>query len=348
MSRPGMTLHDAAALTSGRLVGDGNVFFRGIAPMDSAGPDQLAFLANRRYARDLSECRGAALLVAEELGHIEGGPAERLVVDHPHRALAKLLRHLHPEPALVPGVHPTAVIAADVEIPRCASIGPYTSIEREVTLGAGVRIGVGCVVGAGSKLGDETALIASVTVYPRVVLGARVVVHAGTRIGVDGFGFVPDGATPLKIPHVGGCVIEDDVEIGANCTIDRGSIGATVVGHGAKLDNLVHLGHNVVIGPDTMVAAQVGIAGSSRVGQGVVIGGQAGVSDHVTVESGARIGAQAGVIGRVRSGRTVSGYPARDHLQYLRAMARVMKLPEIWTRVRRLERRMLSDGGGES
>lgn len=302
-------------------------------------------LADRRYAADLPGCGGRALLVSEALCELEGGPADRLVVADPHAALLVLLPRLHPDPPRAHGVHPTAVIHESVVFPERASVGPHAVICAGATLGDGIRIGANCLVGEGVALGAGTVLYPNVTLYAGSVLGERVVVHAGARIGVDGFGYVSSGGEHRKLPQVGGCVIEDDVEIGANCTIDRGSIGRTVIGAGSKLDNLVHIGHNVTIGPRSMLVAQVGVAGSTRTGAGVAMGGQAGISEHLRIGSGARIAAQAGVIGDVGAGETISGYPARDHRRYLRAMASLMKLPELVRRVGRLERRL---GAGDT
>ena len=335
-----LTLARAARKTGGKVVGNGNVAFRRISPVHDAGPDDLALLADRRYAADLPGCTGCALLVSETLSHLTGGPSDRLVVDDPHAALIRLLPLLHGQHAPEPGVHPAAVVHDSVSVPECATIGANTVIGAGVTLGSGVRIGANCVLGDGVSVGNATELLPNVTVYPGSVLGERVIVHSGTRVGVDGFGYVSGGGIHTRIPQVGGCVIEDDVEIGANCTIDRGSIGRTVIGAGSKLDNLVHIAHNVHIGPRSMLVAQVGVAGSTRTGEGVAMGGQAGLVGHLKIGAGARIGAQAGVIGDVGPGEVVSGYPARDHRTYLKAMAWVMRFPEVVRRVDRLERRL--------
>lgn len=308
--------------------------------MGDAGEGDLAFLAARRYVRDLAECRGRALLVAEPLASVEPGPRDRLVVGDPYRALCELLRLLHPEPASVaePGVHPAAVVDPSASVACSARIGPGAVVGAGASVGARASLGPNCVVGEGASVGPDAVLFPNTTVYAGSVLGARVVVHAGARIGVDGFGYATVDGEHAKIPQVGGCVVEDDVEIGANCTIDRGSIGKTVVGAGSKLDNLVHVAHNVEIGPGSLLVAQVGVAGSTRTGPGVAMGGQAGLIGHLEIGAGARIGAQAGVIGDVAPGEVVSGYPARDHKSYLRAMARLMRLPELAKRVARLER----------
>jgi len=335
-----LTLREAARATGGRVVGDEGASFSGIASVRDAGEDELAFLARRRYVGRLAACRAGALLVSESLAEAPGGPRNRLVAGDPHRALGELLRVLRPEwqGRVEAGVHPRAVVDERARVASSAQIGPG-AIVGAAAVGERARVGANCVVGDGAVVGADAALFPNVTVYPGSVLGDRVVVHSGTRIGVDGFGYATVDGEHVKVPQVGGCVIEDDVEIGANCTIDRGSIGRTVIGAGSKLDNLVHVAHNVEIGPGSILVAQVGVAGSTRTGPGVAMGGQAGLIGHLEIGAGARIGAQAGVIGDVASGETVSGYPARDHKSYLRAMARLMRLPELAKRVARLERR---------
>ena len=277
--------------------------------------------------------------MSEALSGLEEGPPHRLVVADPHAALIELLPLLYPERLRESGIHPTSVIHTTAVLPKGVDVGPHTVIGAGARLGEGVRIGANCVVGAGVAIGAGTVLYPNVTLYPGSILGDRVIVHAGARIGVDGFGYVSSGGKHRKIPQVGACVVEDDVEIGGNCTIDRGSIGRTVIGAGSKLDNLVHVGHNVTIGPGSMLVAQVGVAGSTRIGEGVALGGQAGISGHLTVGARARVAAQAGVIGDVAEDQAVSGYPARDHRKYLKAMAHLMKLPTIVKRIDQIERR---------
>ncbi len=339
-----LTLFQAAEATGGRVVGDGGAAFERVSPVHDSGPNDLALLVDRRYAADLVECGARALLVSEELSALEGGPADRLVAADPDHALVTLLALLHPASAPAWEVHPSAVIDPSATLAGRASVGPNAVIGAGAEIGGDVRIGANCVVGEMARVGAGSVLFPSVTLYPNCVLGERVIVHAGTRIGVDGYGYVQQDGGHVKVPQVGGCVIEDDVEIGANCTIDRGSIGCTRVGAGSKLDNLVHLGHNVVVGRHSLVVAQVGIAGSTRMGDGVAVGGQAGLVGHLKIGAGAKIGAQAGVISDVGPGQVVSGYPARDHRSYLRAMARLMRLPEMAKRIRRVERRLEAPG----
>lgn len=338
----GLTLAEAAEATGGKVLGDARVTFSGISPVHDAGPKDLALLADRRYGGDLDGCGGRALLVSDGLSGLPGGPRDRIVVPDAHRAMVTLLVLLHPESPPAPEVHPTAVVHPEASVCGTASVGPGAVIGPDAALGAGSLVGANCVIEPGVVIGRECVVRANVTIYPGSVLGDRVIVHAGARIGVDGFGYVLEGGEHVKVPQVGGCVVEDDVEIGANCTIDRGSIGVTRIGAGSKLDNLVHIGHNVVVGPRSLVVAQVGIAGSTRMGEGVVLGGQAGLVGHLRIGDGARIGAQAGVISDIAPGQEVSGYPARDHRAYLKAMASLMRLPRVLKRLRRIERGLVA------
>ncbi len=342
-----LTLAEAAEAAGGRVLGDARVTFSRISPVHDAGPEDLALLADRRYAGDLEACTGCALLVAAELSGLRGGPRDRIVVPDAHRAMATLLNLMYPESSPEPGVHAAAVVHPDATVCETASVGAGAVIGAGSAVGGGSSVGANSVIGEGAAVGRGCVLFPNVTLYPGTVLGDRVIVHAGARIGVDGFGYVLVGGEHAKVPQVGGCVVEDDVEIGANCTIDRGSIGETRIGAGSKLDNLVHIGHNVVVGPGSLLVAQVGIAGSTRLGEGVVLGGQAGLVGHLSIGAGARIGAQAGVISDVAAGQEVSGYPARDHRAYLRAMATLMRLPRVLKRVRRIEQR-LARGGQDS
>jgi UDP-3-O-[3-hydroxymyristoyl] glucosamine N-acyltransferase len=265
----------------------------------------------------------------------------RIVVADPHAALVSVLAVLYPTPGWSSGVHPTAVIGPGAQWTDPVSIGPYVVLGADVRLGRNVRLGAHCVIGDGVTLDDDAELHAHVTCYPGVSIGRRVVVHSGTRLGSDGFGYVPGrGSAPhRKIPHIGRCVIGNDVEIGANCCVDRGSVDDTVIGDGTKLDNLVHIAHNVQVGKRCLVLALAGIAGSSRVEDDVIIAGEVGVSDHVTIGRGARVLVQSGVIGDIQAGTTVWGTPARPHRDVLRANATLYRLaPHAATLVALAER----------
>lgn len=340
-----LTVAEVARLVGGRVEGDGARTIRAVAPLSEAGPDSLSFVANRRYLRYVDATCAGALLVPEELGLALPDRLACIRVADPHAALATLLPVLYPAPAPVPGVHPTAVLEEGVEIAPDAVVGPYAVVGSAVRIEAGAVVGPHCVVGDGSVVGEGTVLHPQVTLYPGVRLGRRCIVHSGARIGADGFGYAFVDGEHRKVPQVGGVEIEDDVEIGANATIDRGSIGDTRVGGGTKIDNLVHLGHNAQVGPKVIIVAQVGVSGSSEIGGGAVLGGQAGIAGHLTIGAGARVGAQAGVIGDIPAGETVSGYPARPHREAMKAQAGLFRLPQVLRRLRRIEKALFGRSG---
>ena len=331
-----LTAADIAQAVGGRLEGDGSARVRGVAPLDRAGAEDLSFLAGAKYAPQFARSGAGVVLVAPELAALEGTARARVVVAQPHEALLALLPRLYPPRARVAGVHPTARLGRGATIGADVSIGAYAVIGDDAVVGARTWVGAQCVIGDRASIGDDTRLHPGVTLYDGARLGDRVTLHAGVRIGSDGFGYVFREGEHRKLPHVGGCVIEDDVEIGANSTIDRGSIDDTVIGAGTKIDNLVHVAHNVRIGRRCLVMAQVGIAGSAHIGDGCVIAGQAGLGGHITIGAGARIAGQAGVFGDVPAGETWSGYPARPHRQSLRAQAAMLKLASLLKPLERL------------
>jgi UDP-3-O-[3-hydroxymyristoyl] glucosamine N-acyltransferase len=331
-----LTAGAIAEVVGGKLVGDGSVVVTGVAPLDRASPSDLSFLGAAKYASLFASSRAGVVLVLPQLAEAPGTTPARVIVDRPQEALLTLLPRFHRVAAPVPGVHPTAVIGTSARVGAGVSIGPYAVIGDGVEIGNGTVIGPHCVLGAGVRLGEQCQLVASVTVYSGSRIGNRVTLHAGVRIGSDGFGYVQRDGQHVKIPHVGRCLIEDDVEVGANTTIDRGSIDDTVIGAGTKIDNLVQIGHNVRIGKGCLIMGQAGIAGSVRVEDGCMILGQVGISGHHTIGKGARVAAQAGVFGDIPAGETWSGYPARPHKEALRAQAALFKLPSLLRRIERL------------
>ena len=330
---------EIAALTGGRLVGPGTVTVAGVAPLERAGPGDLSFLASARYLPYFQRTSASVVLVAPAFADATGGPETRIIVAEPHAALLVVLPVLYPQSVWEPGVHPSAVIGRGAAWQEPLEIGAHAVIGSLVQLGRNVRIGAGCVLGDGVAVGDDTQLYPGVTVYAGTALGKRVIVHAGAVLGSDGFGYIPGkggGEAHRKIPHVGRCLIGDDVEIGANTCVDRGSVDDTVIGSGTKIDNLVHIAHNVHIGARCLIMAEAGLAGSVQVEDDVIIGGQAGIADHITIGRGARLLVQSGTIADIPAETTVSGYPARSHREYLRAQAALYRLTKIVDELERL------------
>jgi UDP-3-O-[3-hydroxymyristoyl] glucosamine N-acyltransferase len=333
-----LSAQEIAALTGGRVIAPapdgegtgGDQTIAGIAALDRAAPGDLSFLASARYLQYYQRTRATIVLIKPEF---ERAPcaAIRVVVANPHGALQTLIPLLYPQPVWEPGVHATAVIGRGATWEDPIRIGPNVVIGEAVRIGRNARIDAGCVVGDGVVIGDDAQLFPNVVCYPGTVLGHRVMLHAGVRLGSDGFGYVTGkpGETHRKIPHVGRCLLGDDVEIGANSTVDRGSVDDTVIGDGTKIDNLVQVGHNVRIGARCLIMAQTGIAGSTRIEDDCIISGQVGLAGHFTVGRAARIAAQAGVWGDVKPGASVSGYPAREHRDQLRAAAALNRLVKM-------------------
>jgi UDP-3-O-[3-hydroxymyristoyl] glucosamine N-acyltransferase len=342
-SRAEFTLGQLAEALGATLEGDAARVVRGVAPLESAGPDDVSFLTDARYRAAAQVSRAGAFVAA---AGISGLPAPVLRVAVPQQAMIDLLLLFHPAPPLVSGVHPSAIIAADARVDATAAVGPLVVVESGARVAAGACIGALAFVGPGVEVGEGCVLGPHVTLLAGARLGRRVIVHAGAVVGADGFGFAFDGARHRKIPQTGGVIIEDDVEIGANCAIDRATFGHTIIRRGTKIDNLVQIGHNVEVGEHSILVAQVGISGSSRLGRGVVLAGQVGVADHVSVGDGALIGAQAGVPSDVEAGGRYLGTPARPILEAKRIFAAETRLPELLQRVRALERAVEALGGG--
>jgi UDP-3-O-[3-hydroxymyristoyl] glucosamine N-acyltransferase len=308
----------------------------GIAALDAAGPGQVTFLSNPKYALQASETKASAIIARQP---IPGAGCAFLLTPDPYLAFARAVGHFHPPVRLAAGVsvqasvHPTAALGKEVHV------GPFAVVAEGAVVGDRVTLYPGAYVGKGAIVGEDTVLYPRVTLYEGVRVGKRVILHAGCVIGSDGFGFAPTPEGYLKIPQVGTVEIEDDVEIGANTTIDRAALGVTRVGRGTKLDNLVQVGHNVEIGRDTVIAALVGIAGSARIGNRVMIGGQSGLAGHLEVGDGVMLGAKSGVAASLtaKEHRAWSGVPAMPHRTWLKMVTLLPRLPELFRRVARLE-----------
>jgi UDP-3-O-[3-hydroxymyristoyl] glucosamine N-acyltransferase len=323
-------------LVGGELRGDADTLVTGVAPLHRAGPMHVSFLASSRYAEAAGRAEAGVLLVAPELVDTPTPARTTIVVERPHEAVLRLLPRFHSAPERTPGIHATARICRGAAIGAGVTVEEYAVVGNGADIGDRVWIGPHAVVGDGVRVGRDTALYAHSTLYSGSEIGERVIVQSGARVGSDGFGYVFTDGEHQRIPHVGRCIIGDDVEIGANTTIDRGSIDDTVVGAGTKIDNLVQIGHNVKIGRLCLIMAQVGIAGSAQIEDGVILAGQAGINGHIVIGEKARIAAQAGVFGDVPAGESWSGYPARPHRESLRASAALERLARIIARLERL------------
>jgi len=353
-----LTVAELAGLLEGAIEGEEERLITGVAPVERAGSGDLTFVTGPRYARSLLTVSPAAVLAPPDLP-LGSTEASVIRVENPRLAFGRALRVLIPDDGGPVGVAPTAVIGEGARLGPGVSIGHCVVVESGAVIGRDSRIGAHTVISSGARIGRGCVVGTSCSILGTVVMGDRVEVQTGARIGTEGYGYADEddrlgtrsygGEDPtgdaVKVPQVGRCIIGDDVEIGANVTIDRGALGDTVVGARTKIDNLVHVGHNVRIGDDCMIVAQVGVAGSVEIGDRVQLAGQAGIAGHLEIGDGARIAAQAGVIGDVPPGATYSGYPARPHGKAMRANAAFFRLPELLRRVRALERALEAKGG---
>jgi UDP-3-O-[3-hydroxymyristoyl] glucosamine N-acyltransferase len=304
---------------------DRDLLLEGVAPLQTAGPNEVSFLDNRRYASALEETAAGAVIVHPDMQERVPAACVPIVTTEPYIGWARVAALFHPVPPVSPGVHPSAIVAEGALIDPSAEVGPLCVIETGAEIGPGCRIGPCTVIGSGVVVGRDCRIGAHVSLS-YALLGARVYVYPGARIGQEGFGFVPTADGFLTIPQLGRVILEDDVEVGANTTIDRGSARDTVIGAGSRLDNLVQIGHNVVLGRCCVIVAQVGISGSTVLEDFVRVGGQAAMAGHIRIGQGAQIGAQAGVISDVPSGAAVIGSPAQPRYDFFRQVATLKHL----------------------
>ena len=335
-----LTVGQIAAQLGAEVEGDAGRVIHAVAGVRDAGPEDIAFVSQARYAADAAASGAGALIVGRDWAIPVSAALIR--VDQPETAFARIAQAFIP-PTPIPeiGVHPTAIISPKAQVGLRPSIGPYAVIEADVVLGDDVVVGAQCYIGHGVHIGSHSRLYPQVSIREYCRLGARVIVHNGTVIGSDGFGYNVDRqGVRTKIPQIGIVLVGDDVEIGANVTIDRARFGKTRIGVGVKIDNLVQIGHNVVIGDHAVVVAQVGIAGSTMIGGKAILAGQSGVAGHLTVGAGAVVSAQAGVTKDVPPGSYVMGFPATPHKEMARQYAAVARLPELRERVAALQKRL--------
>jgi UDP-3-O-[3-hydroxymyristoyl] glucosamine N-acyltransferase len=330
------TASELAQFLGAKLNGDANLHLSGVANPDAAGNSDLIYMDSPRHQERAAKS-GARCVVVPEGTEIAGKTT--LEVGNPKFAFAKAAAWLLPRPALRPEIHPTAIVADTARLAAGIRVGPYVVIEDDTEVGAGSEVGAFCFLGRGSVVGRDCRLHPRVTLYAGAKIGDRVELHSGVVIGGDGFGYVSGEGKHIKFPQVGRVQIGDDVEIGCNSTVDRGSLDSTEIGAGVKIDNLVQIAHNVKIGRNSIVAAQVGISGSTVIGENVLIGGQVGIADHCTVEDGAILGAQAGIpTGKtIRGGQMVWGTPARPIERFKEQYGWISRLPDLAARVKKLE-----------
>jgi UDP-3-O-[3-hydroxymyristoyl] glucosamine N-acyltransferase len=326
------SVKEVADFVHARLAGDGAVRLRGIASVSSASPGDLVFVEDEKKLAQAMQSNASAVIAGE---FAAGKASAKPLIIHPQPRLsfARAAQLFESRLKSKPGVHPSAVVHASAKLGNGVAVAERVVIGENARIGDGTRIGAGCVIGANANLGRDCELYPNVTIYPGVRLGDRVIVHSGAVLGSDGFGYVRDRATGrhVKFPQIGRLEIEDDVEIGANSTIDRGALEVTRIGRGTKIDNLVHVGHNCLIGEDVVIAAQTGLSGSITIEKNVVLGGQVGIGEHARIEEGVMLGGQGGVLpNTVLRGNAVAFWgtpakPVREYLKQLAALARLAK-----------------------
>ncbi len=335
-----ITVSELADYLHCKLEGDGSLVIDGVETIEHAGSSQLTFLANPRYRKHLADCKAGAVIVAEDVPSPAG--MIRLVSDNPYRDFRLSVEKLYEIPSLdvVDGIHPQSSVDYSAKIGEGIQTGPFVHIAANVTIGKRCMILTGAYIARDAQIGDNCVIGVNVSIRHEVRIGSRVLIGDGSVIGYDGFGYVPGKSGYQQIPPVGRVVIEDDVDIGANCCIDRATIGETLICRGTKLDNLIQIAHGVRIGEDTAIAAQAGISGSTTIGSNVLMGGQAGLVGHIHIGDGMIVGAQAGVTKSFDFKGMISGYPARPQSDAKRMEASLSKLPELVKKIRDLERRI--------
>ena len=332
-----LTLKHIAESIGGTVVGDEQVLIKGINSLLLAEKREISFLADPRLKNQIKVTKASAVIV-KELTSLYQGP--QLVVPDPHLAYARVATIFAPPVPRFPGISEKAVIEEGTHLGKDVSIYPFVYVGEESVIGNKVVLFPGVYIGNKVKVGDGSVVYPNVTIMSDCIIGKEVIIHAGTVIGSDGFGFARDGDASVKIPQTGIVEIEDNVEIGANNTIDRAALGKTLIKKGVKTDNLVQIGHNVVVGENTIIVAQVGIAGSTRIGKNVVIGGQVGFADHIEIGDRVMIGAKSGVAKSIPGGEVVSGIPTMPHRLWLKTRGHIRRLPEYSERVKKLENKV--------
>jgi len=331
------TAADIAKLLGGEVVGDGSLVLKGFAPADRAQPGGLTFAENESYFARAEQSAASAILVD---GPYTSSRKTLIRVPNARVAFAKVLPLFFPEPAFAAGVHPTAIVPASARVDPTAHIGPYCMVGEKVRIGARSVLQGLNYVGTDCLLGEDVNLFPNVTLYARTEVGNRVRIHSGTVVGSDGFGYVLDNGIHRKVPQIGNVIICDDVELGANVTVDRGALGPTIIGKGTKIDNLVQVAHNVTLGEHCVIVAQAGIAGSTKLGNYVILGGQVGLAGHLKIGNRVSVAAKSGVMNNIPEGEKWMWIPAQPDRQAKRQIIALHQLPDLLRRVRELEKKL--------
>ncbi len=330
-------LKELAEYVGGTVVGDDEVEISGVAAIEVAQAGEITFISHPRYLPKLAESNASAVIVSKK---ITPSPKPLLCFSNPYLAFAKIFALFSQRPYQPKGIDPNAWISPTARLGQEITLYPFTWIGERCRIGDRVTLYPGVFVGEDSSIGEESVLFPNVSVYPGTVIGKRVVLHSGVVVGADGFGYVKEGKKNVKVPQMGTVEIEDDVEIGANTTIDRATLGKTIIRRGVKIDNLVQVAHNVVIGEDSIIVAQVGIAGSTKTGSNVTLGGQVGVADHVEIGDNVMVGAQSGVPSNLTANQAYTGSPVLPHREFLRVANVFPKLPEMRKSLIEIEKRL--------
>jgi len=330
-------LKELADWVGGMVVGDEEVEIAGVAAIEEAQAGEITFIANPRYLPKLNETQASAVIVSKEITQAN---RPLLCTANPYLAFAKILTLYSQQPYRPRGVDGQAWISPTSHLGKDLTIYPGVYVGDRCSIGDRVTLYPGVCVGEDSSIGDDSILHPNVSIYPKTTIGKRVILHAGVVVGSDGFGYAKEGRKNVKVPQVGRVEIEDDVEIGANTTIDRATLGRTIIQSGTKIDNLVQVAHNVVIGEDSIIVAQVGISGSTKIGSNVTIGGQVGLVGHIQIGDNVKVGAQSGVMHDLPPNQAYTGSPAIPHREFLRTMAIFQKLPEVKKTLSEIEKRL--------
>lgn len=331
-----LALNEIASLIGARVEGDGDVVVNRVSTLQGGGPGSLSFLSNRRYREYLGATESSAVILGEEF--VSQCPVPALVHSNPYLAFARAAQVFHPDPPVQPGIDDSARVHPAAEIHPGAQLAALCVVEAGARIGPGVFIGPGTVVGAGARIGEGSCLLAQVTICPGVIIGERVRLHPGVVIGADGFGIANDSGRWVKVPQIGSVVLGDDVEVGANTTVDRGALENTIIERGVKLDNLIQVGHAVRIGEDTAIAACTAIAGSSRIGARCIIGGGCAIAGHLEIADDVHLTATSAVPSSIaEAGVYSSGMPVQDNRSWRRNMVRLRQLDDMARRIKSLE-----------